>query len=285
MPSKSNSLTSIEEELQSSRRRRSKRRLSSFIVSLFILALSFVLGGWWVVVKSNLFLIQDIAISGNREVGREEILAFLREFVERNSKLAGWIGSDNLLAWPDEIPSDEFLKLPLIENLEIKKDFGKRSVSVRVFERSPYGVWCQKTRTDTVSSSLENNDWCAWFDREGMLFKPMFEVEGSLIPAVDDYTARAIGLGTKILSEGYIANLFSVFDVLREAEIAVEEIRLVDLNLREVEVRSYDGPILYFSLEFTASYIPQVIRSLREKADFQTLKYIDFRVMNRVYYR
>lgn len=272
-------MTDVNVYLGEARRKRRRRRLSftlGFLAAFLVLAGG---GGAWLLLRSDFFRIASIEISGNRRVQKEEILALVQASIESS----GWrrfLGSGNILAWPREV-HDANLTLPLLGSVSIEKAYDERKVRLSVKEREPVGIWCLTESQDDAEQNAELR--CFWFDDQGVLFEPAPRAEGSLIKVVQDYSGRGLGVGSRVLPEWFIGNFFSLLQVLQEAGMAIEEVRLDDLGLQEIKVSTYGGPALYFSLRFPATAALAVLRSLAAQAP--KLEYIDFRVENRAYYR
>ena len=259
-----------------SRRRRRRERVYFKLISVFAVFFALILGGGWLIFHSSFFNVEKITILGNKDVKKEEIIGLVKNEILRGSFLINFLGFENFLAWPKEIGKESLAFLPTLENLQVKKNYGEKSIVLTVTEREPFGVWCFKKNLPPE---------CFWFDREGVIFKRFFEVEGNLIKSLNDYYRENLRLGSRILPESFIPNLISIFEVINRSGLSVKEIRLNDLELQEIEVKTYEGPKIYFSLRFPAENSLAVIQSLQEKAGFRELEYLDFRVENRTYYR
>ncbi len=299
-----------------------RRRRRRIILGLMLLAFYAVFwGGIWLAVRSPLFRIQKIEISGNHRVSESDIMTFFQSEVFENSFWKRALGFRNSIIWPAHFSLADPKLFPQLKSVSIEKSYLRRTVEVIVEERQPFGIWCfhqaqteadqTETNGETPSSSsvtvgdspsgLSNSvlrqhtsvPVCFWFDKEGFLFKRSIGVQGSLIIVVNDYSQKNLGLNSRIVPPEFIPNLFSLFRVLSESGLGIREIRLNDLGLQEIEVDTYpstalgagDGPKLYFGLRFRPDNSLAVIRSLKNQSNFNALEYIDFRVENRAYYK
>lgn len=278
-------------------KRRRKRVYFVLCVSIIILYAIFC-GAVWVIVKSPIFRIQEISIEGNSEVSSDDIIILLHSRVVRGDSPKALLGFDNILIWPDKIEARDLFFLPPVKGLNIKKDYSSRKVVVIIEERQPVGVWCGQSRTGSETaadySDGQNADKgdaiveqarCWWFDKEGVIFKKAPLVRGSLILAISDYSRQGLGLNLKILPDVFIGNMFSVFDVIRASGLGIKEIKLDNLALQEIEVRTYEGPKLYFSLRFPSAWALDVINNFQFQPGFNKLQYLDFRVEKKVYFK
>lgn len=296
--------------------KRKKRRFYFFLAIVLGLIYGVALGASWLVLRSPLFHIQKITITGNEAVVTSDILSLLQSRILRSEPLKALLGFNNILIWPDGLSSGDLIFLPALKSLKIEKNYRERSVIVAVEERKPYGIWCYKAQTDadftqndaennrshpSASSLRESASRCWWFDDEGIIFKRAIAAQGSLIVAVNDYSQTGHGLNSKILPGDFVSNAFSIFRVLQAGNLNLKEIRLRDLSREELEVATHSstplpstqlgaggsgaGPIIYFSLRFPADNALVVIENFLAKPGFDKLQYLDFRVENRVYYK
>ena len=259
-----------------SQRRRRRRQVYFKLILVFAFFFSLILGGGWLIFRSPFFYVEKITVLGNKDIKEEEVIGLVRNEILQSSFLINFLGFENFLAWPKEIGNDSLVSLPTLGNLQVKKNYGERSIVLTVTEREPFGVWCFKKNPPPE---------CFWFDREGVIFKRFFEVQGNLIKSINDYYNQDPRLGSRILPKEFIPNLISIFEVIDRSSFSVKEIRLEDLGLQEIEVETNEGPKIYFSLRFPAENTLAVLESLLKKIGFKKLEYLDFRVENRAYYR
>ncbi|MDO8537202.1 MAG: hypothetical protein Q7R94_03070 [bacterium] len=284
--------------------RRRRRRLYFVLLStLFFIYLIF-LAGSWLILRSPIFRIQQITIVGNNKVSSAEIADLLYARVLRGNwrYLKALLGFKNILIWPEKLTASDLIFLPTLKSLSVEKNYETRSMTVRVEERTAYGIWCLQEPLINVDKTQMNADSaqdqrqsasnprssaseCWWFDDGGIIFSRAIGAEGGLILAVSDYSQNKLGLNIRVLPERFITNLFSIFKVLRASEFNIKEIRLNDLSLEELEVWTYDGPKLYFNLRFPADNSLAAIQDFVSKPGFSKLQYLDFRVENKVYYK
>lgn len=225
--------------------------------------------------RAPIFKVEAVEISGNNQVPRDSIKAMLYSQVGSGSMFERMLGPSNMLSW-DSFSEEGLKYLPVLKNVSIEKNYSKKSISVYVVERSAVGIWCIE-KSEPAS--------CYWFDDEGVLFKPAFSSEGNLIRVVRDYAHTSLGIGHRVLSKNLLPNLFSTLEILEESDLSIKEVGLYDLSLEELEVATFNGPRVLFSLRFPPKGAAEVIESLRTKKNFTALNYIDFRVENRAYYK
>jgi cell division septal protein FtsQ len=259
------------------RKKLRRRRLlvwGAVLIFLYFLTLGFL----WVVLWTPVFRLKGVEISGSEGAAKDELVNLLRWRV-MDAEWKHFLGFDNILIWPEAISPEELKYLPWLKSLEIRKDYRGRTIRIAVRERESFGVWCLRKREAPE---------CFWFDKEGVVLARAPLTEGSLIPAVNDYSQDKLIAGGKVLPEGQIPNLFSVLRVLSAARLGAKEIRLDNAALSELKVLTYNGPEIYFSLRFSADNALVVLNSMRAAtttAGLEKLEYIDFRAENRAYYR
>ncbi len=276
-------------------RKRAHRRRAFFYIAALILY-GVLLAGAWLVLRSQFFAVRDIEIRGNVHVNGSDILALVEGPGFSRSRLARLLGIRNMLAWPSSVSSDTLKFIPQLESLTLEKNYGTRSILIRVTERTPTGIWCfEQTQTSVVGTQanatsspaqISAPNECFWFDENGTIYKRSFDAEGGLITVVHDYSQNGLGFFSPVLPRPeFIANLLGIFRVLAASGLSAKEIRLNDVSLQEIEVDTYEGPALYFSVRFPADNDLPVIKSLETGGGFSKLHYIDFRVENRAYYK
>jgi hypothetical protein len=191
---------------------------------------------------------------------------------------------NNMLAWPRSLATSDVALVPQLAGITLQKNYGSHTVTAVVAERIPSAIWCAMPST-LANGDLSGDESCFWFDDTGTLFQKAFDTEGSELFAVHDYAQSGLAIGGKILPDPFVPNMISILDTLEASGLTAKEIALRDLSLEEVDVSTYNGPALYFSLRFSATEDLSTLQQLMEKPDFNSLQYLDFRTENRVYYK
>lgn len=258
-------------------KKRSELLSKFFIYGGLILVFILISFSVYAVRYSNFLKIKKISVSGVQSFSSDELLGNLRSFFIKDSKVAEFLGIDNILAWGN---AEKFLKnYPQFESLEIKKNYFSKEIDVEVKEREKFGIWCQQHEGD-------DNEFCGWFDKNGVIFSEAPVIETEILKRVNDFSGRNIGVGGNVLPDNFTANLLSIFNVLERAGVNTKTIYLKDFVLEEVETASLAGaPKFYFSLKFSPEFSLAAINSLKKSSEWKKLNYIDFRVENRMYYK
>lgn len=174
----------------------------------------------------------------------------------------------NIFLWKPAVDVSAF-EAPLYT---LKKNIFSRSIEIKVIKRSKNLIWCYK----------ENNE-CFWVDQNGIAYSKAPETSGSIIPVIYDYTDRAGELGEKVLPEKYITNFNRIMSVIDRLKLSIADIRLLNLNHRELIVFLNQGPKLTFSLEFDPAFTETAIKQFLDSATWGQVKHLNLTVDGRAY--
>jgi hypothetical protein len=251
------------------------------VVVFFVVIIFFA----WLIAASPLFRVDHITVTGNRAVASDAVVSLLRASVARHrTLLSQLLGVNNMLIWPKELASSDVALVPQLAAVEIQKKYGSHTLVASAHERVPVAIWCEMPGTD-ASGNPSGDEACFWFDGTGTLFQKAFDTEGSELFAVHDYSQAGLGIGGKILPDLFVQNMLSLLRTIQASDLTVQEVTLHDLGLEEIDVSTYNGPALYFSLRFDASEDLPVLQQLLGEPNFNSLHYVDFRTENRAYYK
>ncbi len=272
----------LNEYLSESHKKRKKQRRQIFAqlgAGCVLLALILVA---WVFVRSPLFRLNEITVSGNDAMSSADIVTLAQSAFGKSG--SRWLGIRNLLAWPSSFASGDIVVAPQLESATLTKDYFHHALHVAVVERKPFAIWCMMPSAGSETTAVQDGS-CYWFDRAGVMFSRTFDAQGNLIFSVHDYSQNGLGVHKTIVSSRFVADVISVLDTIRASDIRVKEIRLNDIALEEMQVTTYNGPDLEFSIRFPAAGTLAVLQSLIAKPGFSKLQYIDFRTEDRAYYK
>ncbi len=263
----------VDEKQRQKKRRIFKIKLyAGLAISLFLLA-----GLFYAVVYSSMLRITQINTDFTQIYSDEikkQIIQDLRDFFANQSKIAKFLGADNILVWSDN--AENFLKTkPYLIGLAIEKDFFKRQVLIKTEVREKFGIWCQLTT---------NN--CFWFDKSGVVFERAPKTEGEMIYKVNDFSERQLAVGDQSLEKHLFENLLKIFNILERAGLNVRTLQIKDLSLQEAVIEPNNPliPKIYFSLRFDPEFSLAAFQSLKETG-LAKIEYVDLRVENRAYYK
>lgn len=235
------------------RRRQGKFKLFLFLSLLGLMAAGAVYLIWF----TPAFEIQAIEVNGGTPP-QQEI------FKQKTS--------NNLLFWKPPIKQKDY---PQLAKLEVKKDFIERKIVVNLEERKKEMIWC-----------LVKKERCLWIDNTGFAFAEAPFTTGTLveIKVIEDYSDREIKTGDYTLQPKNFENLKNALTVISELKLPTTEIKIENIDYKEVAVDLSSGPDLYFSLLFDPRFSKSVIEKLKSSSEWSSLRYVDFRVENRAYY-
>lgn len=257
------------------KRRRRKKAILKLALTLVLVGLA-VFGAVKVVFYSSLFKFDNLIVNTKNDEDKTKIIQLLKEKIPQNSFLARWLGFNHFLAWPGSMTGSVLDSLPNIEALKIGKNYSDHALVIDVLDRKYFAIWCLKKNSP---------EECFWFDEKGTIFKESPSAAGTLVKVVFDYSQDSLGIGSAVIPEPFLSNLLSVMETVSTSGLSVYRIALNDLKLEEIEIFTLKGPKIYFSLRHPAENYLNVLKSLIANPSFDRLLYIDFRVLNRVFYQ
>ncbi len=259
-----------------SKKRQSRRALALWL-GVMVLVVMFTTGVAYLILYSELFKVADFEIEGVRlENNKRTVMSALAMQNIHSRAVLGILGDDNTLFWAlgekDEAVNRHIL--PTVGKVQIDVNLLKRSVHIAIEEKQLFGVIC----------ASENE--CYGFDESGFVFARAPRVEGSLIVKIEDPNERPLVLGEMFLSRPHwLRNMFDVLNTVEESGLPLTALVLRDLQLQEWEATLPSGLVLYFDFNNVPEDLNAVLASLGEQVNFSRLKYLDFRVPNRIYYK
>lgn len=119
--------------------------------------------------------IQNIEVSGNEVITRDEIESYIREKISGN--YFGIFSKSNIFIYPETRMEKALLqKFFRLESAEISFE-SLKSISVHVEERKPFAVWCASTIVDRV---VTFHDDCYFIDKNGFVFSQAPKFSGNV---------------------------------------------------------------------------------------------------------
>jgi hypothetical protein len=275
----------LQDFLSEKQKKKRKRRQEIFLAVAVVIIVLVMLGFWWLLFRSPILQMRQVVVQGNHNVASGDVVALLNASILKEHNFAKFLfGPDNMLAWPRTIASSDLAAAPGILGITLAKDYWTHTITATVGVREPFAIWCDMPKNN-AEGNPEGNEACFWFDGTGTMFEGAFDTEGSALFAIHDYSQGNAALGGKILPNIFVPNLMSILNVLRQSNLDIEEVALQDISLQEIDISTYNGPAIYFSLRFPADEDLSVLQNLMTQPNFSTLQYVDFRVENRAYYK
>lgn len=255
------------------RRPKSERRriIIGWIIAFVVIAA--IAGLSYLVLLSDVSGVRGVVVTGSRIVEEQNIVRAVREKLSSDSWFRRTIGDSNIFFWKSVGGiSGEELGLPAIKSLEVQTDTIGRRAIINVHEREFAGVWCAGT--------------CVGFDADGTAYFDAPSLEGSLLLQINDVGTSAPKLGERVLEDSQqFVNMMETIRGVREAGIAIASVAIKDRNLREWTITPSHGGVMMFGLDVVPERLGNVLKTIMERAKWDNLNYIDFRVANRVYYK
>lgn len=219
------------------------------------------------------FRFRDVAVSGNNLVSALEIRQALFALRTSKSNVLASLGGDHVLSWL--WGREQELDIPEVRRATVAVDVLKRRMEVTVMERAPAGIFCTKEKI------------CHVFDAEGVMFARAPSATGQLILRITEgeQAVEEPSWGERLFGSRDINNFSEVRETLVARGIAVREIRLRAAELNEWETLLADGKTLYFDRDFIPGDFGAVVDAFIAREDFARVRYFDFRVPNKIYFR
>ena len=255
---------------------RKKFRFFPLIFCFFLIV--FASGLFYLVFYSRLFEVKEIEILGASSPFQESLIKDkVIHTILSNSSILSIFGPAHLFFWSNKVIKRDFF-LPQISEIELSKDWFKKKVFIKIKERIPFAILAQENSNLAARTSF-------WLDKDGIIFGFAPLTDGFLVLKIRDENKREIKLGKPIFEkEKMTANFLYYLSHLKKIPLAVEEVVIRELFLREIKVKTL-GPDIYFSLDFPFENFWQIISDIQEKDNLSRIDYFDFRVENRIYYK
>ena len=234
---------------------------------LFFL-LSIILTVLWLIFLSSFLKIQNINISDNTVLNRDDILNIIA-----NSAPFGL--SENLLILSkSQLKSGLAAVFPSITDITIKKKLF-HTVIVGFYKRIQIGIWC-------------GNMGCYYFDKTGVAFAKTPETEGSLILKIEDLSKNDILLGDKVLDNNLI-NFIIAFNakISENNKFKILEFKIKPSYSVDLEAVTDKNWSIYIDEKQDPVMAVNNLLSILEEAVKNTgnLEYVDLRIPSRVFYK
>jgi cell division septal protein FtsQ len=275
----------LQDLLSEKQKKKKKKRRDFLLVTVAVVVVIVIVFVWWALFRSPLLQVRQIVVRGNDTIASSDVTALLDAKVQgEHGFVRSLFGAGNMLAWPDALASSDLAVDPRIADVTLSKNYWSHTITVTVTERKPFAIWCDMPKAD-ANGNPAGDEACFWFDTSGVMFETAFDTQGSALFAIHDYSESNAALGGKILPDIFILNLISILNVLKQSGLTIKEVALQDIGLQEIDISTYNGPDVYFSLRFPANEDLPVLQNLITQPGFSSLQYVDFRVENRAYYK
>jgi hypothetical protein len=234
-----------------------------------------LIGASYFFLYSGFLKVNEFKVEGTRAVDKNTLFALFASEIIKNQSWRALFGQDNLIFWLGAKSASVKERIPLLAELALRTNIWEQRVEVNARERQFNGIWCFSERRQ-----------CFVFDKDGVTFSLAPTAEGALLLKITDESERSINLGQSVLPErGWLAGVFTILEIIKKEGMAIADIRVKELGLREWEIVIAGGPRLIFNFEYMSGNLAEILKNLRGQLNFSKLQYIDLRVPGRIYYK
>lgn len=255
------------------RRPRTERRRIAVRWGIAIAIILAFAGIVYLVRFTGVLNVASVTIAGNRLSGDAVVTRSVVNMIASRSWVSRMVGEGNILFWlrAPEVQGKE-LQEPAINSVSVHVDILKKTILIEVREREFVGAWCAER--------------CVGFDENGIAYFDAPESQGSLLLVIEDASTTTPILGERVLEdEQQFNNMIATIKGVKSAGIAIERVAVRDHYLREWAITPVHGGTMLFSFDVVPERLGSVLKTIMERAKWESLNYIDFRVANRVYYK
>jgi len=263
------------DELRNKRKKR-KIRAAFLVVSSLI---AFIVFTVYALFFSGWFSVNEVRVSGNKEVSEEEIKNSIIGHLDR-AYLLGYIKPFSNIFFTDseEIAGLLTEKFPIIKVVNVNKKFFSGNLNVEIGEREVVGIWCQS-----------GGDKCFYFDKDKVFFKPAAKFSGEVFLNIEDGRGRDFSLADSFDDQELLEKMNLAKSILDELKFVAYSNFFLGPGSFEFWIKIKEGWSVYLDKE---SDIPTQLVALKKFLEEKlsperrrTLQYIDLRVNNRIYYK
>lgn len=251
---------------------RKRRVLFMFKAIIFLTLIVFACGGTiYLLFFSGFLELRSVVSSGLDTLNSDEVRIEIDKTL--NNKIFGYlpVKNDILFIASDDLQSQLLSRFPVLESVEIKKNF-RHELVFNFSERKAIGVWCYK-----------GGD-CQYFDSGGNAWGQVIKSSGFLMITVDDQRNTDI----KQMDKDYFLAVKTFIDNPKLLPFSVKDIIIAQDSFRDYIIETSANYPIYFSLD--SSIIDQVkvlniFLENKSKEDGFNPQYIDLRIDGRIYYK
>lgn len=248
-------------------RRRKKSIFTNFYFSFSVFASIIVLSAAGFFLFSPRFQIQELSVSGNKDISAEELKKMAEQDMKTSFSFMGFDISTASIFLSGTKGVDNLMEaFPEIERISVKKNF-PNGISLEVVEKVPFAVW-----TDAFDGSK-----CYLVDSKGSFIKNYNDEEeySSLVRVVQKEKIKDLDKKTALERISLI-----------KKELGGNSINVSSFDVYEekVSVKSNVGCLIIFNinedLEWQIEKLGIVLKNSKYSSDLNKLEYIDLRFGN-----
>jgi len=223
---------------------------------------------------SAFFRIEEITVSGQKKLSREDIKGLVEEEID---KQFGFFPSRNILLANGESIEERISEtFPLVGFVDIQKDF-PRHLSATIRERTPEAKICRYiTKEESVGEEV-----CFNLDKNGVIFEITQKGE-LLLKLRQDEEQNEWLLGGEIVDPELLSRIKEISVRLKDSEVYPQEIVIV--TSERINVITSEGWRIFFNpkedLEWQLTKLKAVLDEHITPEERKELDYIDLRFGN-----
>ncbi|MBD3208603.1 MAG: FtsQ-type POTRA domain-containing protein [Candidatus Nealsonbacteria bacterium] len=223
---------------------------------------------------SDFFRIENISVSGQNKLSREDIKELVEEEINKNF---GFLPSRNILLVNDEsIEKRVSETFPLVGFVDVQKDL-PRHLSATIRERTPEAKIC---RYVTKEESMREEE-CFNLDKKGVIFEVAQKGE-LLLKLSQDEEQNEWLLGEEVVGPELLLRIREISARLKDSEVYPQEIVIV--SSERINVITSEGWRIFFDpqedLEWQLAKLKAVLDEYITPEERKELDYIDLRFGN-----
>ncbi|XOB40656.1 MAG: cell division protein FtsQ/DivIB [Candidatus Nealsonbacteria bacterium] len=245
---------------------------STFFVFVFSVLVVYLL------VFSSFFQVENIIISGNEKVSKQEIVKVIeRELAE---KKLFFLEKNIFLADLNKTKEDilnEFSKVGKVRLKQVLPD----TIDCIVEERVEVATFCKDYESDNEEIRLIREE-CFLLDREGIVFEMVLDNNFQLPKIKSPDSENKSAIGEKVIETDLVSKILEIFSELENSDILIGDILIV--SEERINVRVLDGFEIYFNpkkdLYWQFTKLKAVLEKYIPLDKRKDLEYIDLRFGN-----
>jgi len=272
-----------------------------------VLIASLVYLSFW----SPFFKIKKINVTGDNFNDQVKVEATVKDIL--NQKIWHFVPGDSFFIASEQAIKDTIKKtFPEMENVSVHRNI-MRGLEISLTGRQSAAIWCQAQKIAPVASTSpavasllvtenigttspeEIASWqlpevkkCFFVDKDSFVFSEAPEISGTILPTFYDQTEREINLGSIASASSTIEFADFIQKTMKESGVGFQGFLISNINNPDIIALTSEGWQIYFDLNRSAQAPLKVLDTLL-KGDLAekraSLKYIDLRTANRVYYK
>ncbi|MEK7627159.1 MAG: FtsQ-type POTRA domain-containing protein [Patescibacteria group bacterium] len=280
-------------------------------MKFFLALIVFAAGGFfYLFLISSAFRIEQVAVSGNKNISEKNIRQTIDEYLNRRF-LFFWRPRNIVLAKSEEIYRKILNEYIFIGDVSVMKKYFHK-INIVIKEREIFAIWCkvvirkQNENTNETTANEINKDLliiksveiaeefiatdeCYYIDDTGIIFSEAPQSSGSLILRIDEVYDEDVKIGDKILNNGIITSIATVQKYFNMDNLKIARFFIKNLATPDLEILTSEDWKIYLDRDKDIKNQMEILgKVLREKitlSERKNLEYIDLKIPDRVYYR